>query len=196
MATQIFFISESYFKEHTPVNLNVEPQLVTMGISDAQFLHIQQILGSKLYKSIEAKVADGTISSDPTNINYKVLLDDYINPSLVQWALYECIPYLKFKMMNKGVVNQNSDNSAQIDLEEMKFLQESIRNKAEFYTQRLSDHIIGNMSFFTEYTSANRIDDLLPERTAYFCGLNLDGDDKFAIERFLGLNSHVINANI
>lgn len=192
MATnRVLFISETYFKTHSSVNFNVETQLLTMSMYDAQFLHIQQILGTKLYKKLESLIENNTIS-DNSNIKYKELLDDYVCPSLVQWSVYETIPYLKFKLMNKGTVSQNSDNSASIDLEELKFLQSQIRDKGEFYNQRIADHIMSNLTDFPEYTSATTIEEMIPEKSSYFSGMQLE-DDYNLCDRFLGLNSHTTN---
>lgn len=181
--SKVYFIDSTYVTNSTPINLNVEPQLLNSAIIEAQIIHIQSVIGTKLYKKMEQLITGATMA---TAGNYKILMDDYIRPSLVHWSLYECIPYVHFKIMNKGVVNQNSDNSTSSDLEEIKFLQQQIKNKAEFITQRLVDYLISNMSLFPEYTTNNDYDEMQPSGNAYFSGLVLDDD--YDCERFLGKN--------
>ena len=189
----VYFISETYFKDNTPVNINVESQLVNMSILDAQLLHIQTALGSILYKKLEALISSGDIS-DPANVNYKTLLDDYVQRATAMWALYEATTYIRYKLMNKGVQSQTSDNSTPVDLEELKYIQSKMMNSAEWYTQRIADYLLSNTTLFPEYTAAADIDDITPSSNAYFSGIVLDDCDE--CDRFLGLNSHTTDLNI
>lgn len=189
----IYFISETYIKKNSTVSLNVEPALINTAIIDAQVLHIQSVLGTKLYKKIENLIETNTLSN-PGNENYKLLLDDYIMATTLQWTIYECLPYIRFKIMNKSVNSQNSDNSTPIELEEMKFFMSNLRNKAEFYSQRMSDYICANITLFPEY-KATQIDEMEPSSISYFSGIQLD-EPTYATERFLGLDTHIIKSNI
>ncbi len=191
---KVYFISETYFKNNTPVNMNVEPQLINIAIMDAQVLHIQTALGSKLYKKLEDLISSNTIGL-AANAKYKSLLDDLVRPAVVQWSLVESLAYIRYKIMNKTVGGQSSDNTTPIELEELKYLTAQLKNKAEFYTQRIVDYLCANSSDYPEYTSGNAIDDILPETNAYFGGMQLDDVDD-AYERFLGLNSRTTDINI
>lgn len=167
-----YFIDETYFKEVTPVNLNVDVKLIKMSISDAQDIHIQTIIGTKLYRKLETLIVNGKINL-PENLKYKNLLNDYIQQATTRWALYEATTYIRYKMVNKGVQSQTSDNSSPVELSELNFIQERIKNTAEFYSQRIIDFLKTNKSEFPEYkdTCCN---DIQPANNAYFCGLVLD----------------------
>lgn len=188
---KVYFISETYFKNNTPVNMNVEPQLINIAIMDAQVLHIQIALGSKLYKKLEDLISDNSIAK-AVNAKYKSLLDDLVRPAVVQWSLVESLAYIRYKIMNKTVGGQSSDNTTPIDLEELKYLAAQLKNKAEFYTQRIVDYLCANSSDYPEYTNGNAVDDILPETNAYFSGMQLD-DVIDPYTRFLGLNSHTVD---
>jgi len=194
MANKVYFVSESFVKENTPISLNVEPQLINLAIIDAQVLHLQIVLGSKLYKKLEDLIVAGTIT-DSINAVYKTLLNDYVQPAVLQWTLVECIPYIRYKITNKSVGGQTSDNSVPMDLEELKYIQAQFTNKAEFYSQRVADYLLANMTLYPEYRSATDIDDIRPESNAYCSGMVL-GDDTNVCERFLGLNKNTININL
>ena len=97
MAGKTFFISDAYLKANTPINLNVEPTLLSMAIQDAQLLHVQTVLGTRLYKKLETLISTGAIAA-AGNEAYKTLLDDYVMQATAQWALAESIPYIRYKI--------------------------------------------------------------------------------------------------
>lgn len=183
----IYLISENTLKNHSPINLNVEQSLLNLAINEGQEQHIQMALGSKLYQKILDIVVDGTIKTDPNMSDYKTLLDNYIAPALIYWSLVECLNYVRYKIMNKGVQVQNSDNSNTPELEEIKYFQQAITNKAEFKQQRLIDYLIENSTLFSEYTSTIDYDDIAPESNGYFSGMQLDNDYEDLCEKYLGL---------
>ena len=187
---KVYFISETYLKNNSPMSLNIEPYLLNMSIIDAQELHIQNVLGSILYKKLKS-IIKSDHSIDPSYANYKTLLIDYVQPALVQWTIYECIPYLRYKLMNKGVQSQNSDNSTAADLDELKFIQSSTANRAEFYTQRIADYLLENFTLFPEYTAATDIDDIKPSSDAYFSGMQLD-EEVNPCRRSMGFNDGIV----
>lgn len=179
MKNKIYFVSETDIKAATVINLNVETQLINAAILDAQELHVQEILGSKLYKAVQNKIVDGSISAT-TNSSYKELLDDHIIPSTIHWTVAEALPYINFKMMNKSVGQQASDNTTPVDLDTIKYLQSQSTSKAEFVTQRMADYLVANYNNFPEYHNQVNIDDLLPKTNAYFCGMALDDAKDFS----------------
>lgn len=183
----IYLISENTLKNHSPINLNVEQSLLNLAINEGQEQHIQMALGSLLYQKILDIVVDGTIKTDPNMSDYKTLLDNYIAPALIYWSLVECLNYVRYKIMNKGVQVQNSDNSNTPELEEIKYFQQAITNKAEFKQQRLIDYLIENSTLFSEYTSTIDYDDIAPESNGYFSGMQLDNDYEDLCEKYLGL---------
>lgn len=190
----ILFITEPYLKENSSISLNVETKLIQTAIADAQTIHIHQSLGTKLYKKIYELISTGDISL-PINADYETLMDYYIIPAMISWSVYNTIINVRWKIMNKSVNSQSSDNTTPAELEEIKFLLSNLKDKAEFNSQRIVDYICANVSLYPEYTNPN-LGDLQPEKTSYSCGLVLDDDSTFAAERFLGLNSHIIKGNI
>ena len=171
---KVYFVDETDIKNNTVVNLNVESNLINTAISDAQLISIQPILGSKLYKAIQAKIVDGSITGS-TQVHYKELLDDYIIPATIQATVAEILPFINFKLMNKSVGQQSSDNTAPVDLDTIKYLQGQATNKSEFLCQRMADYLMANYNLFPEYHNQTAIDDLLPNTTAYFCGIEMGG---------------------
>ena len=183
-----YLISTTYFKENSVVNLNVEDQLINMSIIDAQEIHIQNTLGTKLYKKIISMVKDGSITNGSV---YQTLLDDYIVDALVKWTLVETLPYIHSKIMNKSVSTQTSDNSTPLSIEDLKYHIEQHRNKAEYKTQRMADYLCANSTLYPEYTQATTIDDIVPQHNAYFSGVVMDEyEDERRYRRVMGINNN------
>lgn len=185
-----YFIGVSDLKDNTPINLNVDDKKLVMSIKDAQEIQIQQILGTNLYTKLKTLVKDNTITSG-TNTSYKLLLDEYIIPTLIKFALVECLPFTNFKIENKNLGNQSSDNSTPVELDELKYFISLNKDKAEYYAQRLTDYLIANSATYPEYTTSTTCDQILPNNSSYFCGIQLDDD--YNCDRFLGKNTGIID---
>lgn len=169
---RVYLIATNLLKAKTTINGNVEDSLLLNSIWEAQTLNVQQTIGTKLLNKIFELVKYGLIN-DPANINYKNLLIDYIQDVVVYWAWLYSIPYTSFKLTNKGQQNQYSDNSQHSSLDEIKYLEQSLRDKAEFYTKRLSQYLIENYKLYPEY-KCNGCGKLSPSDDVYFSGIQFD----------------------
>ena len=176
----VLFISEETIKKSTTINGNVDVELLLPYIKVAQDIHIHQLLGTDLYNKLQDDIS--TISGA-----YKTLLDEYIQPTLIHYSLYECLPFLSYKIMNKDIVRKISETSQAASLEDIKYIRNIVLNTSEYYAQRLVDYIKNNTSSFPEY-STNSGADLSPTKQAYFSGMNLNvlqGRREITINDFL-----------
>ena len=181
----VYFTTCEKIKESTPINFNVEDQVLTMNIKDSQEIYIQPILGTVLYNKLKSDIINNQLTGA-----YKTLMDDYIIPTLIQYSLANSLIFIRFKLMNKSISSQNSDNSVPADLDEVKFLLDEIRNRAQFYAKRLSEYLLENLSTFPEYMDNTKIDEMKPTTNNYFCGMYL-GDDVNVCDRFKGKNDGI-----
>ena len=164
------FIGEQHLKDRTVVNGNVDPDVITPTIEEAQDEYMEQILGTDFYEELQ-----GFVSSETLTGNNKTLMDRFIQPALRYWTLYELVPHMSYKFQNKNVAKKNSENSAPAELNEIKFLMGRYRNKAEFRTQRLIDFLCENEALFPKYQNPRSGEDVMkPTRTMYYEGMNLD----------------------
>jgi hypothetical protein len=170
--TNIRLISEDYLKNNSTIIQNVEMKYINSTIDNCQRIQIQQLLGTNLYDKIISLVSGGTISS-VGNENYKNLLDNYIVPALAQYIFADALPFIHYKVMNKGVTNQSSDNSISVGLEEIKYLTDKATNTAEFLGKRCQEYIKANQSYYPEYYTTNTCDQMSPASTPYFSGIQL-----------------------
>lgn len=167
MATEVLIINPSYLKENTVIDPNIDEKYLVISIREAQSIYIRKALGTALYNDILNNISAGTVSSD-----YTTLLDTYIVEALKYWAVYEAIPYLAVKLTNKAVVSKTSDNSqgvSGIDLEKM---QEVIKNKAEYYTERLILFVRQNQLLYPLINQPGTgYDTIFPEIDAFECSI-------------------------
>lgn len=186
-----YLISTEFLKAHTIINNNVTDELLNNAIFEAQVIHIQQTIGTKLYEKLLTLVRTNDIHQ-AQYADYKNLLDGYVMECTAYWALYECLPYIRYKVVNKGVETQNSEWSNGVDSQELNRLQESIADKAQFFTRRLSDFILQNRTLYPEYIMNNRIDELHPNGGEYFSGFQFDSYG-CPCERTMGLPKNTID---
>jgi len=166
----VLFISEDTIKKSTTINGNVDVELLLPYIKVAQDIHVHQKLGTDLYNKLQTEITGGTPAAA-----YKTLLDDYIQPMLVHYSLYECLPFLSYKIMNKDIVRKISETSTAASLEDIKYIRNIILNTAEYYTERLVKYLRHNSSTYPEY-STNTNEDLSPNIQAYYSGMNIGRD--------------------
>jgi|TARA_R110001632_G_scaffold50104_1_gene125197 hypothetical protein len=168
----VLFISEAKLKDSTAINLAVSVDLLLPYVRQAQKLYVETKLGTDLNNKLKDLITTGTVGA-VGNEAYKTLLDDYIGDMLPNWALYNCIPYLRFKVENGNIYSKNSETGTALSTEEAQHLREEVRNTAEYYTERMIDYICNNTSSFPEY-STNTGADVDPDRNAYYNGMNLE----------------------
>lgn len=161
------FISTNDLVKYTILNGNVDPDTYTQFIFQAQQVHIQNFLGTKLYNKINNDIVAGTLT-DP----YLTLLNDYIKLMVVWWSMVEFMPYSAIKISEKGVYKHNSENSTNVDKSEIDFLTEKARDTAQSYTNRFIDYMTFNQVSFPEY-NANSNADVYPDKDANFVGWHL-----------------------
>lgn len=164
------FISEAEFLRQTVCNENIDSRLLTPVIKEAQEIRIQTILGSGLYLQVQSEIA-GTLSGP-----VKTLLDEYVLPALIQWIKYEATPELLFKITNKSISIKTSENSNPIGTGELNILRSQIKDKAEWYSERLRLYLVQNYALFPAYLNPGQgVDTLHPLRKVFDSGLYLGG---------------------
>lgn len=189
----VYLISTQNLKDSSIINNNVDDSLLHNAIWEAQNIELQQILGSKLYKYIINAVEDGSISSS-SNAEYKSLLDEYCTKVVIYAAMLRAIPYIHYKVMNKGVQTQNSDNSSTTSISEMEFIMDKIKNDLEFFSTRLSTYLLANREKFPEYSFVKTIDEIAPTPQQYRSAMVMDTpEDYFPCIRSYGFNWRTVN---
>ncbi len=143
----ILFVSETYIRENSVMNINVDIKDVYQSAYVAQDMHIEPILGSNLYQALQLSYSAQTLTAD------EITLMEYIKP-VVSWrATQLTLPFLTFNVKNKGPQSQNSDFSTGVGTAELFYLKKEVENRAEWYSQRLINYLCQNGNLFPLYVN-------------------------------------------
>ena len=145
---QALFISRDDIIKFTVLNGNIDTDKFIQFIKIAQDVHIQNYLGTRLFNRLN----DDIVNDDLTQ-PYSDLLTTYIKPMLIHWAMVEFLPYAAYTVANKGVFKHNSENSTNVDKNEIDFLIAKERDVAQSYTNRFIDYMCFNQVSFPEYNA-------------------------------------------
>jgi hypothetical protein len=157
MATALF-ISRTDLVKNTIIDGNVDTDKFIQFIKISQEIHITSYLGSKLYDKISADIVANSLAGD-----YLDLVNDYIQPMLIHYAMVEYLPFAAYQIKNGGVTKHQSENSTTVSKGEIDFLIQKQRDYSEYYTRRFVDYICFNSDKFPEYL--NNVDsDIYPEK--------------------------------
>lgn len=178
MNKNIVLLSIDDLKESSIIDNNVEDKILESSVIDAQNIDIQNIIGTTLYEYVLELVEDGDIDGTfDEAIDTKSLLDDYIQPALLKFALYRTVMPMRVHFRNKGLMENSSDNSQPVDKEFVTYVENKLLNDAEFYANKLKGYLCW---FFNKYPDLecdkpdNRADYNEPNKNnAYFAGIQL-----------------------
>ena len=148
----------------TAMNGNVDTDNFIQWIKVAQDIHIQTYLGTRLLDKIKDDIVNETLSGD-----YLTLVTTYIKPMLIHWAMVEYLPFAAYTIANKGVYKHNSENSTNVEKDEIDFLIEKERSIAQHYTERFIDYMAFNQASFPEY-NLNSNGDMYPDTQNNYFG--------------------------
>ncbi len=164
MATALF-ISREDLVRNTIINGTVDSDKFLPFVKLAQIQHVQNYLGSKLYEKISQDIIDGSLTGD-----YQTLVNEYVQPALIHFAMVDFLPFSAFEIKNGGIFKHSSETATQPSKDEVDYLVQKHRNFAEFYTRRMIDFLTFNASSkYPEYYT-NQNEDMYPDKSASFVG--------------------------
>jgi hypothetical protein len=161
---EALFITRDDIVRYTALNGNVDVDKFIQFVKIAQDIHIQNYLGTKLFQKLQADIVAGTLTG-----NYQSLVVTYVKPMLIHWGMVEYLPFAAYTIANKGVYKHSSENSENVDKNEVDYLLEKERNIAQNYTQRFIDYMSFNQPLFPEYRS-NKNNDIFPDSMNNYTG--------------------------
>jgi len=164
MAAEALFITRNDIVKFTALNGNVDTDKFIQFVKIAQDIHIQNYLGSKLFEKLQADIIAGTLTG-----NYESLVETYVKPMLIHWAMVEYLPFAAYTIANKGVYKHSSENSENVDKNEVDYLLEKERSIAQHYTERFISYMSFNNDIFPEYR-ANVNNDMYPDSNNNYIG--------------------------
>lgn len=179
--TEALFIDDEYLKQYSPLGRSIDVEEIYPFVLNAQNVYTQDVLGTPLYNDLVNKIETGATFSQ---LEWQLV--DLCSRALVYWTVYMAIPSIYIKLRNAGVVKQQSDNTQNADLNEMKYLREEQKNLGEFYNTRVVNFLCDNSNQFPLYNAVSK--DMYPSIKQYDSDIYIeDGISDLSFEelRFL-----------
>jgi len=180
MSLGVLLVSAEKVKSFTEVNENLDEAILLPNIQIAQEIGLHNLLGTEFYEHILSAAQGGTLTSAETT-----LVENYIAPYLLWRAVYEALPSIYMRMMNKSVSIGESPNSRAVDKGDMSYLRNIHQNRYEWYSQRLQDYISPRQSDYPLYFQFNSNDGGIPSNSVnYFSGIQIPNGNRRAYKYF------------
>ena len=142
--TDVFIISEENLRQFTDINNNVDSKLLKNAVREAQDIEIQRILGTKLYEAILDKIKTNTLTGD-----YQYLVLNFVQNALLYLAYYYSLEDIYIRPRNNGLLSPTGgENSEKVDGTWYNRKRESVKNKSQFYQERLTNYLIQKQGNF------------------------------------------------
>lgn len=140
-------ISEVDIKEYSNISDNLAGKYLRPAIYDAQFIDLQETIGSTLLNKLIDLVDNKTIDN-PENKAYKELLEDYVYNFLIYGSMSNLAVILSYKIANFGIANTNDDHLTQTEFNQVVYVKDYYKAKQDFYKARLQKYIQDNSNLF------------------------------------------------
>jgi hypothetical protein len=147
---ETILLTDNQITESTLLGGNIDVDRYKFCIIDAQISKLEESLGETLYEKIKTDFENGDLTGD-----YLILHTKYITPFLIHQSAMEYLKIGAYHVSNGGIYKHTPNNGTAIDKNEVDFLVENQRVKAEMYMQRME-----------KWLSLNRI----PEYYSYVSG--------------------------
>lgn len=155
----VFIISEANLRQFTDLNNNVDSKLLSSAIRESQDIEIQRLLGTKLYNKILADIKAGTLSG-----NYETLVNNWVQNCLIYYAYYYSLEDIYLRPRNNGLlIPTGGENSVEADGTWYNRKRESVKNKAQFYAERLTNYLIQKQGDFPELNGNVELQQMYPD---------------------------------
>lgn len=159
--TTTFLISETKVRSFTSLNNSVDTELIKNSIRVAQDYWLQNIIGTVLYEKLLSDVNSSSLTG-----NYQTLVDNYIQDFLLYATYYETLEEIYLRPRNNGLLRPNGgETSDPVDKDLYDMKRQSIRNKMDYYGQRLTNYILEESNLFPELAEADKLYEQEPDYT-------------------------------
>jgi hypothetical protein len=148
----------------TATNGNMDTDTFIQWIKVAQDIHIQQYTGTELLNKIKTDIVNNTLANPYTD-----LVEIYLKPMLIHWAMVEFLPFQAYTIANKGIFKHSSENASNVDKNEVDFLIDKQRYLAQNYTERFIQYMAFSGNTFPEYYT-NTNSDIYPNTDSNYTG--------------------------
>lgn len=137
-------INEKYMKQFSPIPLNYNMAEVKNYIPVAEKIWVIPLIGSDLFDEIDEQVKNNTVSEE----NATLLTEGGLWQYLAFATVYEALPMIWSHISEVGVTKGKSDNSDSLDLKDMTWVTQHLRNQVEVLKDQLKKWICEHQDSF------------------------------------------------
>jgi len=163
------FASVEMFIDRMPVSKSVDHELIKKTMFTEQDTTIHNFLGSSLYNNLKEEINDDSIAG-----NRLQLIKKHLRPALYHFTTASLALHTKFRMTDKGLLEQSDDFASQADIVGLQKMEARHRNKAEFYLKLAFEFICENEGSFDDYNKEDPNGGIKPSKGPYFSGIQLN----------------------
>lgn len=159
----IYFVTEQYLKQKTPITQNVSAGDVMPFVEPAASAWMQNILGTYFFNHLLTAYNAQSLNAD------ELVLVAKIQPAIAWRAASDCVLGLTYQLKNKGLQKQNGENSEAVEQSEVGFVMKHYTQKAEFYEALVRKFLKINRDDYPQFTSKqNKDSELAPQNDDNF----------------------------
>lgn len=171
----VLLISESYIKSVTNISDNIANDYLLPSIKLAQDIDLESTIGTQLLEKLQELIYNNDISNQE-NSNYKLLLDNYIQPYLAYCTIKHLTPTVSYKLVNQGIIRTDDEKSYNVTSNEVDKVADYYNHLSNTYKKRLQLFLIANYNNFPELLLWKSIADIRANLySAAGCNVNLGG---------------------
>lgn len=137
-------INEKFFKEYSPIPLNYNMKELKNYIPVAEKIWVIPLIGSDLFDEIEEQVKNNNLSEENSTLLTEGGLWQYLSYS----TCLEGLPFLWAHISEVGVTKGKSDNSDSLDLKDMTWVTQHLRNQVEVLKDQLKKWICEHADYY------------------------------------------------
>jgi hypothetical protein len=161
----------TFFSLQPGVDQNVDPGLIQKEIWHAMETDMQQMLGYALYQQIQQDIINGGYTGNPNSGNpNEFLLWYYVQPALAEFVFYRILPWINFRITNKGVLAKYSEFSKNSKMDDVESLRAIVFKYAQFLCERIIEQILNNIGQYPTYYTLVGVRRLRHSQSGYTIG--------------------------
>lgn len=146
----VFIVTEQLVLDRTTLDKNLLSANLKPAIILGQKVQMTTVCGDKLVNRIYSDITNSTLTG-----NYKKLVDDYLTDLVIYATLYHAATNMLSKFTNRGLQQENSENSGHSDISVYRELKSDSKNQMEYFAQRANKWLFQNRQLFSEYELCN-----------------------------------------
>jgi hypothetical protein len=148
MTNDVIFIEPQDLANYGFTSANINSQILRSATIRAQDRFIEPVLGSPLYERLAEGIAGDDLTSDE-----ETLLSSYIRPYLITQVELKVMRHVRMQIRNKTAGSASDASINTMENDEFVFLQQELKNDADFYLAKLKGFLCDNESTFPLYTT-------------------------------------------